>query len=289
MTHSTTQTDMAGISVRNVSKVYHNLTLPVVFGRPPKDAGFLAVDDVSFDVGKGESFGLVGPNGAGKTTLIKIICALLHPSSGSVKIEGLDTVTDADEVKKCVGLVTSNERSFYWRLTGQQNLEFFSAIYRIDIAEARAWIDMLMDFLDLEKYRHKRFDSYSTGTKQRFAIARGLLSKPKFLLLDEPTKGVDPVNAAAIIDLLANRLQEFWNPTILITSHNLREIELLCPRVGVMKSSRLVAEGTLEDLAKAANLTSLQQIKFTGAPDFSAAQLPDGLGVADLSIETDAE
>ncbi len=273
----TSDSENLGISVRNLSKRYHKMSLPLVLGFAPKDVGFLAVDDVSFDVAKGERFGLVGPNGAGKTTLIKCVCALLHPTSGSVRIEGLDTITDAEQVKRYVGLVTSNERSFYWRLTGQQNLEFFSAIYKLDTAESRAWIDQLMEFLGISQYRHERFDSYSTGTKQRFAIARGMLSKPKFLLLDEPTKGVDPVNAADITDLLANKLDDFWKPTVIITSHDMREIELLCRRVGIMNKSKLVAQGTIDELARKADLKSLQTIRFSGPDIGNVPALPDAV------------
>ena len=278
-----------GIAVRNVSKRYHKLSLGLVLGRPLKDDGYLAVDDVSFDVARGEIFGLVGPNGAGKTTLIKCICALLHPTTGSVKIEGMDTVRDADKVKRSVGLVTSNERSFYWRLTGQQNLEFFSGIYKLDKIESREWIDRLMEFLGIARYRHERFDSYSTGTKQRFAIARGMLSKPRFLLMDEPTKGVDPVNAKDIIDLIANKMKDFWKPTVLITSHDLREIELLCDHVGVMHKSRLVAKGTVDELAAIAHLSSLQTIRFSGPVTASVAELPEKVRGLTPKIERDTD
>lgn len=276
-----------GIEVQNVSKTYHPLSLGMILGRPPTSKGYVAVDDVSFKVGKGEIFGLVGPNGAGKTTLIKMICSLLHPTTGTVSIEGLDTVTDGQQVKQAVGLITSNERSFYWRLSGQQNLEFFASIYRLDKTEARKWIDQLLEFLGLERYRHERFDGFSTGTKQRFAIARGMLAKPKFLLLDEPTKGVDPINAAEIITLLREELPRIWSPTMIITSHNLREVELLCREVAIMHQSRILAQGTIDDLATSAKLKNQQRITYTGGKGTPLPTLPgtEEVTVASLSGE----
>ena len=278
-----------GISVRNLTKTFHRLTLPVVLGAKPRDKGFTAVADVSFEVPRGERFGLVGPNGAGKTTLIKCVCGLLNPTAGSVTIEGLDTVRHAERIKNTVGLVTSNERSFYWRLTGQQNLEFFASIYKLDRDESRAWIGRLMEFLGITQYRDRRFDSFSTGTKQRFAIARGMLSRPKFLLLDEPTKGVDPVNAADIVDLLANKLDDIWRPTIIITSHDLREIELLCPRVGIMHRSRLIATGTVDELARQSDLKSTESIRFSGAGRFEPSRLPPEIRALSPDVAHGAE
>ena len=215
-------------------------------GRP--QVGALAVDNLSLEIKVGEIFGLVGPNGAGKTTLIKMICSLLYPSFGQIAVHGLDTVTQEAEVKRVVGLVTSNERSFYWRLTGQQNLEFFASIYRMDRASAAKWIDQLLSFLSLDSYRHQRFDSYSTGIKQRFAFARGLLNKPRVLLLDEPTKGVDPVSASEIVNLVRDQLFSLWRPTIIVTSHNLSEVELICRRIAIMNHGVIVADGTFKEL-----------------------------------------
>ena len=210
--------------------------------------GVTAVDRVSFAIREGEIFGLVGPNGAGKTTLIKLLCGLYLPTSGRARVCGRDTVTDDLAVRRQVGLVTSNERSFFWRLTGLQNLEFFAHLYRLPGAEAREWIAELLEVLDLGAVARARFDRYSTGIKQRFAIARGLLSKPRILFMDEPTKGVDPAAADHLIEVLRERVIRRWAPTVLVTSHNLREIERLCERVAIMDRGRIAALGTLEEL-----------------------------------------
>ena len=217
-------------------------------GTPP----FLAVDKIDLQLREGETFGLVGPNGAGKTTLIKILTTLLTPTTGRVLIGGLDVVSDAFQVRSRVGLVTSNERSFYWRLTARQNLEFFASLYNLPRREALLWIDELFELLKLEDRADDRFDSYSTGMKQRLAFARGLLCKPQFLFMDEPTKGVDPVSRADLDSILRERIIERWRPTVLITSHDLSEIERLCERVAVMDRGRFLASGTVDELREQA-------------------------------------
>ena len=236
------------IEAIGVSKSYSTQSL---FGRrkePDENLQTYAVRDVSLEVEDGKIFGLIGPNGAGKTTLIKLFSTLLRPSEGTIRICGSDVVEEERRVRQFVGLVTSNERSFYWRLSGRRNLEFFADLYRLERTDARRWTDELLSFLDLAKIADQPFGDYSTGTRQRFAIARGLLSKPRILLMDEPTKGVDPINAADITDLIRHKLFDLWQPTILITSHNLHEIEALCSRVAIMHRGHLVACGAVKEL-----------------------------------------
>ena len=242
MTASTTHTP--AIETVELSKAF---TAYDMLGRP-KGKPVVAVNRVSLTVGEGEIFGLVGSNGAGKTTLIKMLSTLCYPTSGVARISGYGTATDEYTVRRLIGLVTSNERSFYWRLSGYDNLRFFAQLYRIPDTEARTWIETLLRLLKLERIAQAPFDTYSTGIKQRFALARGLLHKPRILFMDEPTKGVDPVAASEIIDLIREEIVHVWQPTILIVSHNLWEIERLCHRVAVMDQGRLVATGTMAEL-----------------------------------------
>ncbi len=239
--------------------------------RPGPD--LVAVDRVTLVLREGEIFGLVGPNGAGKTTLIKMLCGLYLPDSGWARICGHDTVHSNSQTRRFVGLVTSNERSFFWRLTGIQNLEFFANLYRIPPREARAWIRELLDLLDLLPYAHARFDGYSTGTKQRFSLARGLLSKPRVVFMDEPTKGVDPTAAAHIVEVIRERVVRLWSPTILITSHNLHEIERLCERVAVMDRGRIVASGALRELKEMAQPRDTYTISVRNVPETRLREL----------------
>ncbi|MEJ2756745.1 MAG: ABC transporter ATP-binding protein, partial [Gammaproteobacteria bacterium] len=151
------------------------------------NTSFTSVNRVSFQVGLGEMVGLLGPNGAGKTTLLKMIATLISPSEGQIRFFGKDNRSSAVRERGLVGLVTCDERSFYWRLTGWQNLMFFAALYRIPKKIAGQRSGELLDALGLSHAANRRFDSYSAGMKQKLAIARGLLADPAIVLYDEPT------------------------------------------------------------------------------------------------------
>lgn len=232
------------IDIERLTKVYPPQRSLV--GR--RESGKLAVDEVTLQVGEGEIFGLVGPNGAGKTTLIRMLSTMVLPTSGRAYVSGFDVTREERAIRDLVGVVSSNERSFYWRLTGRENLRFFSNLYQIPEQQAGPWRDELLFILGLSEVADRRFDFYSTGQKQRMAIARGLLTRPRVLLMDEPTKGVDPLGAAEIVQLIQGRILELWRPTILVTSHNLSEIERLCDRVALMHCGRLAALGTIDEL-----------------------------------------
>ena len=239
------------IETRDLTKIFP--ARRGLLGRSDVSKEKIAVSGVNLQLSQGEVFGLVGPNGAGKTTLIRVLSTLLIPNSGSATVGGYDVVKHDRKVRRLVGLVASNERSFYWRLTGRQNLAFFADLYHIPREEGRKWLEELYDALDLRAIIDLRFDHYSTGQKQRLAIARGLLSKPKILLMDEPTKGVDPMGAIKLVNLIRERLVQLWHPTILITSHNLSEIERLCGRIALMDHGKIVALGDLEELRSMVN------------------------------------
>jgi len=150
-----------------------------------------AVDRVSLQIAEGELFGLVGPNGAGKTTLIKLLATLIVPTSGAAFVHG-HPLGHTRAIKASLGLVTSDERSFYWRLTGRQNLAFFAALHGLPAREIPARVTATLALMDLDGQADTRFQTYSTGMRQRLSIARALLHQPRLLFLDEPTKGLDP-------------------------------------------------------------------------------------------------
>jgi ABC-2 type transport system ATP-binding protein len=250
----------AAIEVEALTKVYP--ARRSLFGAV--QPGKCAVDGVTLRVEEGEVFGLVGANGAGKTTLIRMLSTMVLPTSGTARIGGYDVTSSEREVRSLVGLVSSNERSFYWRLTGRENLRFFTRLYQIPDAQADPWRDELIGLLGLAEVADRRFDQYSTGEKQRMAIARGLLARPKILLMDEPTKGVDPIGAADIVELILGPVRGLWNPTILVTSHNLAEIERLCGRVALMHRGRLAALGPIEELRARARRSDCYVLTVTG-------------------------
>ncbi len=192
----------------------------------------VALRGVSLEIRRGEVFGLIGRNGAGKTTLTKIMATMVQPTSGTALIFGCDSVRDEEKVRGLVGLATAEERSFYWRLTVEQNLTFFARLYGFTDAEARGRIAELLEQFELGENYNTRFGELSTGNKQRVAFARAMLPRPPLLLLDEPTRSLDPLAAARMRELITKLAQA--EVTILLTSHNLAEIEELCGRVAVI-------------------------------------------------------
>jgi ABC-2 type transport system ATP-binding protein len=230
----------AAIAIQNLSKVYPgSFELRTLFRRRPRKQPVQALSDVSLEINEGEIFGLIGPNGAGKTTLTKVVATLVQPTTGVVTVKGFDSVRESAEVRRVIGLAAAEERSFYWRLTLEQNLMFFARLYSIPTQTAQARIGELLAQLDLEQSRAKRFGELSTGNKQRMAIARALLNTPPILLLDEPTRSLDPLAAARMRSFIGSLAAGDPPVTILLTSHNLNEIEELCQRVAIISHGRI--------------------------------------------------
>jgi len=263
---------MSAISVRNLSKIY-----PVPFRRlrsffrlPVKDP-VEALRDVSFEVETGEIFGLIGRNGAGKTTLTKIVATLVQPTTGSVAVRGHDSVTDDEHVRREVGLATAEERSFYWRLTSEQNLMFFARLHGLSDRVAKQRLRDLFVKLELEEVARRRFGELSTGNKQRLAVARAMLTNPPVLLLDEPTRSLDPLAATRMREMISSLARQDPPVTIFLTSHNLGEVETLCGRVAVISRGRIRAIDTpksLRDLSSGSetvhiSIASGEKVSFT--------------------------
>ena len=255
----------ASISIDHISK-----TFPIPLWRLKKffrrrvKPPVQALSDVTFDVRAGEIFGLIGRNGAGKTTLTKIIATLVQPTSGTVRVNGYDSVRHDEKVRAQVGLATAEERSFYWRLTVEQNLMFFARLYGLSDLLARRRIIELVEQFELKELVSRRFGELSTGNKQRMAFARAMLSKPPVLLLDEPTRSLDPL-AAARMRALINSLAGGEPPTtILLTSHNLIEVEELCARIAIISRGRIRALGTPKELRAEHRQTERVRLTVTG-------------------------
>ncbi len=207
-----------------------------------------AVKDVNLSVERGEIFGLLGPNGAGKTTLTKMLCTLLLPSSGSATVNGFDLVRQQPKVKSSIALISSEERSFYWRLSGLQNLSFFAALYGLSAEQARRRIPEVLEIVGMTEAAGRRFQEYSTGMKQRMGLARGLLADPDIFFMDEPTKGLDPVATLQLHEFIASRLVN-EGKTVILATHHLVEAEQVCDRVAIMSGGHLRACGRVRELA----------------------------------------
>jgi ABC-2 type transport system ATP-binding protein len=203
------------------------------------------VDDVSFHIGRGETYGLLGPNGAGKTTTISIVCGLLAGDAGDVEVSGLPMHLGAAPAKASIGLVPQDV-ALYPDLTARENLRFFGRLQGIGRSELQVRVDEVLEIIGLVDRADDRIDSYSGGMKRRCNIGAGLLHRPALLVLDEPTVGVDPQSRNAILESVEALERE--GLSVLYTTHYMEEAQRLCDRVGIIDEGRLVAEGTQAEL-----------------------------------------
>jgi len=238
------------IEIRDLGKVFRKRRSlrDMVLHPFVKPGEVRALEGVSFDVRPGEIFGLLGPNGAGKTTLLKILSCLVSPTSGSARIQGYDIARDFYGVRSSIGLVTSDERSFYWRLSGRENLRFFATLYNVPRERIRARTVELLEKMELVAKADQPFMEYSTGTKQRLAIARALLHDPPILFMDEPTRSLDPTAAKHLREFVVGTLNRKEGKTILLATHNLPEAESLCSRLVILHLSKVRRLGTMDEV-----------------------------------------
>ena len=208
-------------------------------------AAIRAVDSVSFTVREGELYGLLGPNGAGKTTTISMIAGLLKPDAGEVIVAGTPFWSDPQRAKRIMGVVPQ-EVALYEELSGRENLEFWGRMAGLSASEAKSRATELLEGLSLADRAKDALKNYSGGMKRRINLGCALLHRPKLLLLDEPTVGIDPQARLNILEFIRNLRST--GTAILYTTHYLEEAETLCDRIGIIDHGRLLAEGTLKEL-----------------------------------------
>jgi len=208
-----------------------------------------ALRGVDVRVPEGQIFGILGPNGAGKTTLLKILSCLVLPDRGEARVGGHD-VREEGHVKRLIGLVHSDERSFYWRLSARENLRFFATLYDVPRSRQESRIDELLARVDMLEAADRRFSDYSSGMKQRVAIARALLHDPPILLMDEPTRSLDPGASLALRRFIQEELSGVDRKTILLATHNLHEAEVLCDQVAILMRGRVRQVGPVDEVRR---------------------------------------
>ena len=217
-------------------------------GRAPESVR--ALSDVSCEVRAGEFFGLLGENGAGKTTLFKILATLVTPDSGSAIVGGHDVLKAPSRVREVLAPVIADERSLHWRLSGRENMRLFAALHGLRGAQATRRIEELLALVNLVDAADRLVSGYSSGMKQRLLVARTLLARPSVLLLDEPTRSLDPISARSFRQFLREDVALAQGCTVLLATHNAEEAFELCDRVGVLHRGRLVATGATPELAR---------------------------------------
>jgi ABC-2 type transport system ATP-binding protein len=230
-----------------------------------KFGDFIAVDNVSFEVKKGEIFAFLGPNGAGKSTTIKMLTTLLTPTSGTLKLNNLDVSKDKDEVRKSFGIVFQDP-SLDDELTAYENMEFHAVLYNIPQNGLKTKIETLLKFVDLLDRKDDLIKTFSGGMRRRLEIARGLLHHPKILFLDEPTLGLDPQTRNSMWEYVG-KLNKEEGLTIFFTTHYMEEAEKNAQRIAIIDHGKIVASGTGQQLKEKTKTKSLEEafLKLTGS------------------------
>jgi len=219
------------IRTENLTKVYN--------GKP-------AVDGLNLEVGEGEIFGFLGPNGAGKSTTILMLTGMIEPTAGRCFVDGIEVANDPLAVKKIIGYLPEDV-GFYGNLTGEQNLDYFARFYDMNAADRKERIAEILRLVHLDGVTQKAGE-YSRGMKQRLGLAQALINDPKVLFLDEPTANLDPEGVREYRDLVTRLAGE--GKTVFVSSHILSEVRAVCRTVGLLAAGRLVAQGTIDEVAR---------------------------------------
>jgi ABC-2 type transport system ATP-binding protein len=234
---------MSDLRFESVRKIYrHRAALFNIFGSE-KSGVVNALDGVSFHINAGEVYALLGPNGSGKTTTLKLVAAVLLPDAGLVEVGGFDSAKHAQQVRERVGFAVANERSFYPRLTARENLEFFAGLDGIGRRERPDTIERALHQIGLADASDMLVMKFSTGMFQRLGIARALIKKPQVLLLDEPSRSLDPQASLDLHRIIRDSASS--GAAVVATTHNLEEVLGIADRVGILCEGHLIAERTL--------------------------------------------
>ncbi len=278
------------IELMNLTKYYPVLKgYKDLFLHPFKKRFLPALQNVNLTIEKGCFYGLLGPNGAGKTTLIKILSTLVLPTSGRAYVNGFDVVAQQQQVRRSIGLVVNDERSFYWRLTGRQNLSFFACLNNITGAEKDRRVREVLHITGMEKDADRMFCDYSTGMKQRIAIARGLLCNPSIILLDEPTRSLDPLSSKHLRKFIKDEIIFKHHRTALVATNNLYEAEDFCTHIAIIQNGTIKSCGPIENIKRRLKAAQGYRIRFApNSPRTDLSSLPGVIHVATIPDEPDA-
>ena len=247
----------------------------------------VAVEGIDFSVANGEIFGLLGPNGAGKTTTIKMLCTLITPTSGDALINGFSIAKDQQKVRENLGVMLTGERTLYWKLTGQENLEYFAALYHLDSAYAKNRIPDLLKLVGLNERQDTLVENYSTGMRIRLSFAKALLNDARVLLFDEPTASLDPQSSHLIRDIIRDLKRE--GHAIILTTHNMEEADLLSDRVAIIDRGKIVSLGSPSELKQRVKSSDVIEIEARNLAEQTANALQSFSEVSKVAITSSSQ
>lgn len=220
----------------------------IISGLTKRFDDLTAVDHIELNVPEGSIYGLLGPNGAGKSTTIRLLCTLLRPNEGTARVGGFDVIESPVKVREITGVLPEEgNHTLYQTMSAYENLEYFGKLYGIPANELPGRIEELLTFMDLWERKDDPAGELSTGNRQRLALCRALLHRPKVLLLDEPTSALDPVAAKRVRELILS-LAEKYKQTFFINSHNLSEVQRVCDRIAIIDEGKILISGDTEEL-----------------------------------------
>ena len=270
---------MNPVEVNQLSKTFETRE-GRLFRKVPKKV--VAVDAIDFSVPKGEIFGLLGPNGAGKTTSIKMLCTLITPSSGDAYINGFSIAKDQQKVRENLGVMLTGERTLYWKLTGQENLEYFAALYHLESAYAKKRILALLDLVGLSEREDTLVENYSTGMRIRLSFAKALLNEAPVLLFDEPTASLDPQSSHLIRDIIRDLKRQ--GHAIILTTHNMEEADTLSDRVAIIDRGKIAILGSPSELKQKVKSSDIIEIEARNVVEQTVNALQSFSEVSNVAI-----
>lgn len=233
---------MEVVKVRNLTKTYVNLT---------------AVNDISFTINEGEIFGLIGPNGAGKTTTLRIIATILSPTSGDIEIFGYDLKKESNKIREIISYLPE-EAGAYKNLTGLEYLYFMAKLYAKNRVDVERFVENGLEIAKLEERIKDKISTYSKGMVRKLLLARSLMYSPKLAILDEPTSGLDVINSIEIREIIKNYTKK--GTTVLLSSHNMLEVEFLSDRIALIDKGKILLEGKPNELKDKFNARNIEEV-----------------------------
>ncbi|GKX67222.1 ABC transporter ATP-binding protein [Inconstantimicrobium mannanitabidum] len=242
----------------------------------------IVVDNINLNIEKGEIFGLLGPNGAGKSTTISMICSLLHPTSGSIELLGVNAKKNSTEVKKSLGLVPQNI-ALYKEFTAYENIKFFGELYGLRGTNLKEGIEKALNFTGLSEFKDKKAKTFSGGMLRRLNIACAIIHKPKIIIMDEPTVGIDPQSRNHIMEAVRELNQN--GTTVIYTTHYMEEVEALCSKIAIIDKGKIIAEGTKEELKDMISDKRTLAVTVNDVYELNINKINNVEGVMEVSID----